>query len=212
MGSESSRFDETCYYRTGQVRKEQNWLESDQIDQDGIGYIRSGQDGQQRSRLKDLKNWSGWENSGQNGKSKCILYIYCRESDPVIVSPSCSLLKLRFAVLEMGLLDSSFSLMDRPDPPQGIRHTSRAGQGAPATPQATPQGDQQVLAVCTEKGVSVFALPSQRLTASSMFSEGVAGIRSSILSWGGAKMSPLILIFTSDGGIKGNKITKQKFE
>ncbi|XP_023338537.1 syntaxin-binding protein 5 [Eurytemora carolleeae] len=126
-----------------------------------------------------------------------------RESDPVIVSPSCSLLKLRSAVLEMGLLDSSFSLMDRPDPPQGIRHTSRAGQGAPATPQATPQGDQQVLAVCTEKGVSVFALPSQRLTASSMFSEGVTGIRSSILSWGGAKMSPLILIFTSDGGIKG---------
>ena len=131
------------------------------------------------------------------------IYYYSREKEPVIVSPSCSLLKLRSAVLEIGLLDSSFSLMDRPDPPQGIRHTSRAGQGAPSTPVATPQGDQQVLTVCTEKGVTVFALPSQRLTASSLLSEGVTGIRSSIVSWGGAKMSPLILIFTSDGGIKG---------
>jgi len=120
----------------------------------------------------------------------------------VIVSPSCSLLKLRSTVLEVGLLDSSTSFADRPIPLQGVQATCRAGQGTPTTP-LPPQGDQQVLAVATDKGVSVFALPSQRLTANSPLGEGVIVIRASIVSWGGAKMSPLILLFTSEGVVKG---------
>ena len=106
-----------------------------------------------------------------------------RDSDAVIVSPSCSLLKLRSSVLEMGLLDSSLSLLaDRPVPLQGVQATCRASQQAvgggvtPTTP-LPPQGDQQVLAVATEKGVTVFALPSQRLTASSPLPEGVIVVR-----------------------------------
>jgi len=125
-----------------------------------------------------------------------------RDSEAVIVSPSCSLLKLRSTVLEVGLLDSSTSLADRPIPLQGVQATCRAGQGTPTTP-LPPQGDQQVLAVATDKGVSVFALPSQRLTANSPLGEGVIVIRASIVSWGGAKMSPLILLFTSEGVVKG---------
>ena len=99
-----------------------------------------------------------------------------RDSEAVIVSPSCSLLKLRSTVLEVGLLDSSTSLADRPIPLQGVQATCRAGQGTPTTP-LPPQGDQQVLAVATDKGVSVFALPSQRLTANSPLGEGVIVIR-----------------------------------
>lgn len=127
-----------------------------------------------------------------------------RETEAVIVSPSNSLLRLRTAVLELGLLDSSLSLADRLEPLQGVRLTSRAGQGTatPPTP-LPPQGDQQVLAVATEKGVSVFAMPSQRLTGSSSLGEGISVVRASIVSWGGAKNSPLILLFTTEGVIKG---------
>ena len=65
------------------------------------------------------------------------------------------------------------------------------------------QGDQQVLAVATERGVAVYALPSQRMTGSNNVSEGCTVIRSSIVSWSGSKQSPLILMFTSEGLIKG---------
>ena len=148
--------------------------------------------------------------------------MFCRENEAVIVSPSCSLLKLRSAILEIGLLDSSLYLSERSPPMQGVRQTSRAGQGSASaasggsggtgtnTPTAgspggtpPPQGDQQVLAVCAEKGVSVFAMPSQRLTGSVMMSEGVTVVRAAIVSWGGAKMSPLFLLFTSEGVVKG---------
>ena len=82
-------------------------------------------------------------------------------------------------------MSSSLSLSERPEPLQGVRFTSRAGYGAPSTP-LPPQGDQQVLAVCTEKGVTVFALPSQRQTGHSSLGEGVTVIRAYIVSRGGA--------------------------
>ena len=65
-----------------------------------------------------------------------------------------------------------------------------------------------MLAVATEKGVSVYALPSQRLTAHNTLAEGVTVVRSGIMSWSGSKQAPLILLFTSQGTIKGNTITK----
>ena len=129
----------------------------------------------------------------------------CRETEAVIVSPSCSLLRMKSPILELGLLDSSCPLQDRSEPLQGVRQTCRAGQGGPGTPgtPGTPQGDQQVLAVCTERGVSVYALPSQRQTGNAPLAEGVTVVRAAIVSWAGAKMSPLILLFTSEGVVKG---------
>ena len=62
--------------------------------------------------------------------------------------------------------------------------------------------------MATEKGVSVFAMPSQRLTGSSSLGEGISVVRASIVSWGGAKNSPLILLFTSQGVIKGTFVAK----
>jgi hypothetical protein len=52
------------------------------------------------------------------------------------------------------------------------------------------------------KGAGVFALPSQRQTGS-VETGGSTIVRAAILNWGGAKMSPLLLTFSSEGVVKG---------
>jgi hypothetical protein len=56
----------------------------------------------------------------------------------------------------------------------------------------------------------VFALPSQRQTGSISSggggSDGGSGgnvVRAAIVNWGGTKLSPLLLTFTSEGVVKG---------
>ncbi len=48
----------------------------------------------------------------------------------------------------------------------------------------------------------MFALPSQRQTGSVETGGGTI-VRAAILNWGGAKMSPLLLTFSSEGVVKG---------
>ncbi len=53
------------------------------------------------------------------------------------------------------------------------------------------------------QGAGVFALPSQRQTGSVAGLEAGTLVRAAILNWGGAKMSPLLLTFSSEGVVKG---------
>ena len=133
----------------------------------------------------------------------------------MIVSPSGSLLRLRSAVLEFSLLDSSLHLDERPEPLENMKATIRNKQqnsttgSQEATTPPTPQGDQLVLAVATEKGASCFALPSQRQIATHVVPEPTTVIRASAMSWlGEKKCTPVLLFFTSEGKIKGNKSIK----
>ena len=87
-----------------------------------------------------------------------MLLIYFRELEGVIVSPSCSIFRLKAPVLELCLLDSSLYLSQRTPPLQGVKATSRAGSsnsgagagsggsGSGSPIPLPPQGDQQVAA------------------------------------------------------------------
>jgi syntaxin-binding protein 5 len=132
-----------------------------------------------------------------------------RETENVIVSPSGSLLRLRSAVLEFTLLDSSLHLDEREEPLENIRTTIRnkqnlqTGSQEAASP-AMPLGDQLVLAVATEKGASCFALPSQRQIGSHQVADPATVIRATAVSWlGEKKCSPVLLFFTSEGKVRG---------
>ena len=140
---------------------------------------------------------------------KVFTFIFIRETENVIVSPSGSLLRLRSAVLEFTILDASLHLDERPEPLENIKSTIRNKQNLPTGSQEavcppTPQGDQLVLAVATEKGASCFALPSQRQIATYQVPDPATVIRASAVSWlGEKKCSPVLLFFTNDGKIKG---------
>ena len=67
---------------------------------------------------------------------------------------------------------------------------------------ASPQGDQLVLAVGTERGASAFALPSQRQIATHALPESSSVVVAKAVEWGKDKCSPLLLSFTSDGKVK----------
>jgi len=130
-----------------------------------------------------------------------------RESESVIVSPSGSLLRLKSSILEFCLLDSSFALAERPDL-ESVKATSRNVSGRVVGSQdgnemaAAPQGDQLVLAIGTERGASVFALPSQRQIATHALPESSSVVVATAVDWGKDKSSPLLLSFTSDGKVK----------
>ena len=67
---------------------------------------------------------------------------------------------------------------------------------------ASPQGDQLVLAIGTERGASAFALPSQRQIATHALPESSSVVVAKAVEWGKDKCSPLLLSFTSDGKVK----------
>ena len=127
----------------------------------------------------------------------------------MIVSPSGSLLRLRSAVLEFTLLDSSLHLDERQEPLENIKTTIRNKQNLPTGSQeagspAAPLGDQLVLAVATEKGASCFALPSQRQIGSHQVPDQTTVLRATAVSWlGEKKCSPVLLFFTSEGKVRG---------
>ena len=67
-------------------------------------------------------------------------------------------------------------------------------------------GDQLVLTVAMEKCLAVYGLPSQRQICCQTVSDPGMVVVESIVSWGGSKFTPLLLVFTSDGVIKGNSL------
>lgn len=93
---------------------------------------------------------------------------YCRESDNVIVSPSGFLLRLKSAILEFSLLDTSLHLEERSVPLENLRKTVRSKQNVSESSQTepgaspAPQGDQIILVVSAEKGATCHSLPSQK--------------------------------------------------
>lgn len=124
----------------------------------------------------------------------------------MIVSPSGSLFRLKSAVLEFGLLDSSFGLTDGRQL-ENVRQTnrnvaSRLTGSQDLTEPAAPQGDQLVLAVAAERGAAMFALPSQRQVTSYSLPDTAAAVVAKVVDWGGDKRSPLLLLFTVDGKVK----------
>jgi len=133
-----------------------------------------------------------------------------REAENVIVSPSGSLLRLKSAVLEFSILDSSLHLDERPEPLENMKETIRNKQATlttgsqEASTPTTPQGDQLVLAVATEKGASCFALPSQRQISTYVIPDPATVIRANVSTWlGEKKCTPVLLFFTSEGKVKG---------
>ena len=124
------------------------------------------------------------------------------------------LLRLRSPVLSFCLLDSSLSLCARPEPPanvmvpaKGSSSSTSRGPGSQDSVSdsspSTPLGDQLVLVAGTEKCAAVFGLPSQRQMGGVTLAEAGTAVVASIVSWGGSRYTPLLLVFTSDGAIKG---------
>jgi len=137
-----------------------------------------------------------------------------RLTEQVIVSPSDTLLRLKGSVMAFCLLDSSLSLSSRPEPPVNVMMTAGGGrgpasvnslnsQGSVDSPGSAPLGDQLVLTVATEKCLAVYGLPSQRQICCQTVTDPGMVVVASIVSWGGSKFTPLLLVFTSDGVIKG---------
>ena len=82
------------------------------------------------------------------------------------------------------------------------RNVSGRVTGSQDGTEAAPQGDQLVLAVGTDHGASVFALPSQRQIATHALPETSSVVVVKAVDWGKDKSSPLLLSFTSDGKVK----------
>ena len=82
------------------------------------------------------------------------------------------------------------------------RNVSGRVTGSQDGTEAAPQGDQLVLAVGTDHGASVFALPSQRQIATHALPETSSVVVVKAVDWGKDKSSPLLLSFASDGKVK----------
>ena len=146
-----------------------------------------------------------------------------REKEPVVVSPSGSLMRSRGAVLTVAFLDTSAnSLMSRGEAavnvkvtlkvPSGAAPTSILNQtshdessavGSPQQPNSMcPTGDQEIAVVCTSKCAAVFALPSQKQMYSQTITEASQVVSAKIVNFGGSKYAPCLISFTADSCIK----------
>jgi syntaxin-binding protein 5 len=153
-----------------------------------------------------------------------------RLTEPVVVSPSGTLFRIRGMVLSMALFDCSLSTLSiRDDEPlENVKVTSRppssaypmnsapsstassttlGNDGGSSTAAANnsahqPQGDQQVVVYCTEKSAAVHALPSQRQMYTQTINESSNVITADIINFGGVKYTPCLVTYTADGFIK----------
>ena len=67
---------------------------------------------------------------------------------------------------------------------------------------AAPQGDQQVMVVCTEKSAAVYSLPSQRQMYMQTINESSNVVAANIINFGGVKFTPCLVTYTADGFLK----------
>jgi syntaxin-binding protein 5 len=139
-----------------------------------------------------------------------------RLSEPVVVSPSGSLFRLRGAVLTMCFLDSSSSTgaqIRGGDALENVRlpakHASpSAGASAHGSQDGSPSahnaltGDQQVIVICTEKMAAVFAIPSQRQMYSQTITESSTVVCAEIINFGGSRYTPCLVAYTAEGFVK----------
>jgi len=132
-----------------------------------------------------------------------------RESDNVIVSPSGFLLRLKSAILEFSLLDTSLHLEERSVPLENLRKTVRSKQNVSESSQTepgaspAPQGDQIILVVSAEKGATCHSLPSQKQIHNYNVPDVFTLTRCQTISWlGEERANTLLMCLTSDGRIK----------
>ncbi len=154
-----------------------------------------------------------------------------RKTEPVVVSPSGTLYRMRGKVLAMRFLDaSSGCLLSRGRPAENVKvpaksshsHSAAAttpnlasvgGQGSqdkssppPSAPGSgggsSSSGDQEVMLVCTDKTAAVYALPSQRQMYSQTIDESSSVVRAAITNFGGSRYSPCLACYTSCGMVK----------
>ncbi len=152
-----------------------------------------------------------------------------RFNEPVVVSPSGSIYRTRGAVLAFCFLDASVGcLLARGQAAENVKVPAKGGSGGGGPLAATPSigsvsqssqedkspppssagvtsssGDQLLVAVCTEKSASVFALPSQRQMYSQTISESSnAVVKAAVVNFGGGKYTPLLAAYTADGFIR----------
>lgn len=94
-----------------------------------------------------------------------MIFFVLREVGNVVVSPSGSLLRLKSPILEFSFLDASLSLEERKVPLENLRSTVRnkTSVDQDQDTNSSPQGDQIIFIVSSEKGASAYSLPSQRL-------------------------------------------------
>lgn len=149
-----------------------------------------------------------------------------RTTEPVVVSPSATLFRIRGGMLAMALLEcSNQPLSIREDEPlENVKGTNKStattsyyqstnslssntnssttvGCDSTITNNA-PGGDQQVVIFCTEKSAAVYSLPSQRQMYMQTINESASVVAASIVNFGGVKYTPALLCYTSDGFIK----------
>ncbi len=169
----------------------------------------------------------GGSGSGDDGET-------ARQTEPVVVSPSGSLFRQRGKVLAMCFLDSSAGcLLSRGRPAENVKVPAKggpgqsppaaAGAGAASMSGVTAQdsqdkssppptsaassstsGDQEVMAVCTDKTATVYALPSQRQVSSQTIDDSSSGsvVRAAFVNFGGSRHSPALVCYTSCGFVK----------
>ena len=147
-----------------------------------------------------------------------------RTTEPVVVSPSGSLFRLRGPVLTTCFLDSSSHLLKvrGDEAPENVmvpaRPTSSSSAGANSSPPAVtsqgsqedkalpappaPAGDQQIMVVCTEKAAASYSLPSQRRMYMQTINESHPVVVAKIINFGGSKYTPCLVAYTADGFIK----------
>ena len=139
----------------------------------------------------------------------------------MIVSPSGSLLRLKSSILEFSLLDSSLHFQDRAVPLENLRQTVRKREELPGSSESPgelggaggaappPLGDQIILAVSCERGAACFSLPSQRQIHSYKCPDSQANLTAQTVAWlGDKKTTSVLLLFTSDGRVKGERLVR----
>jgi len=139
-----------------------------------------------------------------------------RAEEPVVVSPSGTLFRIRGPLLTACFLDTSANTLTvrGGETPENIMVPMRPHSGSGAATSvgqqqedggesnSPPMGDQQVVVFCTEKAAAVYALPSQRQMYCQTINESSSVVTASVINFGGVKFTPCLVCYTSDGFIK----------
>ncbi|XP_040574021.2 syntaxin-binding protein 5 isoform X1 [Lepeophtheirus salmonis] len=120
-----------------------------------------------------------------------------RLEEPVVVSPSGTVYRIRGSALNFTFLDCSSS-----------QEIERVNVMKPATTEPNSHGDEsmkpdrQILVACSDKSASAFSLPSQRTMYSQTINESSSVTSVEVVNFGGSKFNPVLIAYTTDGRVK----------
>eukprot|EP00096_Caligus_rogercresseyi_P000369 TRINITY_DN10792_c0_g1_i1.p1 TRINITY_DN10792_c0_g1~~TRINITY_DN10792_c0_g1_i1.p1 ORF type:complete len:1161 (-),score=436.59 TRINITY_DN10792_c0_g1_i1:114-3596(-) len=121
-----------------------------------------------------------------------------RREEPVVVSPSGSVYRLRGSVLSLHFLDvSADSDVERVNVFKPATSSESSGND-----DSSP--DQQILVAVSDKTASSFALPSQRVLSSQTLNESPSSllVTADVVNFGGSRFNPALMTYASDGLLK----------